>query len=319
LYKNGDGTLDDIYKSAGQYIQLKNVQKVRYTPYSAGQNMKVKISDYTAKCDTDYGIRIEFQNEEIMQMIGNTQFSKPFIVRTSCCEDTCECPTGDANEVTKLLVEAMADEELFTAVAKASQALTVQTHGVSKGYLENATIDVLADLEAMMAYNADPDNAETKVWSYIELETTPQLIKAFYGINLDYQKLRGTKIIVSLVAGMDCNGSAVVTQELAFEQGLGYNINPLEYQAFGWNGHTGPYRTNGLTGLAKPMQYLAVPGTHYDMITMEYEFEAQSGWLDYKNDLATIFAVPSASTVTVGSLLDILVLLFDSVDGYEEL
>lgn len=316
LDKDGDTVLDDINKSAGQHIQFKNVQKVRYSPYKAGTNMIVKVSDYNAKCDTDYGIRIEMQNEEILQMIGNVQFSKSFVVRTSCCEDTCECPSGDANEITKLFVQAMEDETLFTVVAKATQALTVQTHGVSKGYLKDATIDVLEDLDAMIAYNSDPDNAETKVWSYLEIESTPQSIKAFYGINTDYQKLRGTKLIVSLVEGMECNGKALTTQSLTFEQGLGYNINVLEYQAFGWTGETGPYRTNGINGLAKPMNYVAIPATHYDMFTIEYEFEAQSGWGEYRNDLATIIAVPTGSSV-VDSIGEALIGLFDSIDGEE--
>lgn len=316
LDKNGDTVLDDINKSAGQHIQFKNVQKVRYSPYSAGTNMKVKIAGYTAKCDTDYGIRVEMQNEEIMQMIGNVQFSKPFVVRTSCCEDTCECPTGDPNEITKLFVEAMADEELFTVVAKATQALTVQTHGVSKGYLQNATIDVMADLDVMIAYNADPDNEATKVYSYLLMESTPQLIKSFYGINFDYQKLRGTKLIVSLVEGMECNGTATVTQSLTFEQGLGYNVNVLEYQAFGWTGETGPYRTNGINGLAKPMNYVAIPATHYDMFTLEYEFEAQAGWGEYKNDLCTYLVVKNGEDI-VGLLGEAFVAMFDSIDGEE--
>jgi len=316
LDKNGDTVLDDINKSAGQHIQFKNVQKVRYSPYSAGTNMKVKIAGYTAKCDSDYGIRIELQNEEILQMIGNVQFSKPFIVRTSCCEDTCECPTGDANEITKLLVQAMADEELFTAVAKATQALNDTVHGTSKDYAKDETIDVLADLDAMTAWNLDPDNAATKVWSYIELESTPQLIKAFYGINTDYQKLRGTKLIVSLVEGMECSGTVTVTQELTFEQGLGYNINPLEYQAFGWTGETGPYRTNGLNGLAKPMNYVAIPTEHYDIFTLEYEFEAQAGWGEYKNDLCTYLVVKNGDAV-VSALGDAFVAMFDSIDGEE--
>jgi hypothetical protein len=310
LDEDGDAVTDSVNKSAGQYIQHKNILKYTYKPYSAGQNFKAKIYDYKAMCDTLYGVRIVFQNEEIFKSTGSTQFSKSYITKTSCCGDSCLCPKGDANEITLGLYAQMSDEELFTVVMKASQNLTVAVHNTSVNYATGATM-IKSDVEALITFNSLQTEEALKVWTYLELESTPQAIKNFLGINTQYYKLRGTSFEVStiFVAGMGCSGKTAVLQDIKFEQGLGYDVNELEYEAAGW-GDNGPYRLNSITGLTKEtLKYVATPAVHYDLFVLEYEYEAQAGRQNNKNDLTTIFAIPSANTTTINSLkafLDVL-------------
>jgi hypothetical protein len=306
---NGNGSVDEIIRSAGQYIQTPRLQRFAYTPYSPGTSQKIKISGYKAICESVYGLRINFQNEEIMQRIGNTQFSKSFVVKTSCCEDNCECPKGDANEVTLKLYQEMMNEELFTIVPKASQNLTIVTHGTSKNYTANDVI-LLEDIQALITFNKTADEAD-KVWTYLELETTPQQIRNFCGINMNFQKLRGTKMLVSPLAGMECHTKIEEIQALTFEEGLGYNVKQLEYKAKGWKGTESPYRVSSVTGLANETHYLAEPLNKYDAFVLEYSFAAQAGFdQHYDHDLTTMIFVKNGLTnliTGIDNMLDLMV------------
>ena len=96
--RSGNGNLEDIRTSAGQIIQRKNVSDITYRPHTAGQPMIVTVGGYSAKCDTDYGIRVEFRNSKIYRIQGYNQFSKAYVVRTGCCDDCAEgCDSYDPN------------------------------------------------------------------------------------------------------------------------------------------------------------------------------------------------------------------------------
>ena len=54
----GNGTLEDIRTSAGQFIQTKGITDLTFQPHTAGQPMKVTVGSFKAQCDTEYGVRI---------------------------------------------------------------------------------------------------------------------------------------------------------------------------------------------------------------------------------------------------------------------
>ena len=151
----GDGTTGDIMKSAGSHVQGKNIAFYSFRPYTPGRPMKVVLKDFTANCDTQYGVKIELRNQDIYMTQGYVQFTKTYTMKTSCCNDCVPtCPSGDANEITKQLLINVANDPtgLVKARALARQPLVVATHGVSKAYAKGDVVTD-ADLTAIMVFN----------------------------------------------------------------------------------------------------------------------------------------------------------------------
>lgn len=305
---NDTGVLQDIRTSAGQFVQTKGITAISYQPHTAGRPMVITVGGYTAQCDTDYGIRVEFRNSRISRIQGFNQFSKVYAVRTPCCTDCAEgCGSLDANVLTQKFIEAIkADESgLLTVVATARQALTIATHGTAANYAIGATITD-ADVEALIAFNLTAATEADKVYSDFKVTSVPLAIGSFCQINLAYHKLLETTLIVSLIDGFNCSGVSTINQYPVFEEGSGTNVMQKEYHASGWQG-SGPYKLSEVTGMAKgDIQYLAVKATKYDQFVLQYAFASESGWLNYESVLSTVFAVPGPDTVTRQALATML-------------
>lgn len=303
---DGDGNTDDLIQSAGSHIQLRNLAYFNKQDYVAGAPQKVVLKDYTASCETEYGIKLELRNQEIYRTQGYNQFTKNYSIVTSCC-DGCEqtCPSGDANEITKLLKASINNDNLglVTAEAIARQALTAATHGVAA---DLAAGDVVsdADLEAIMAYNAAQTDVADYVYTDLEITTVTQAINRFADVNLKYFYPRQTVAIMTKIAGFKCNGEVEVTQQATFEQGAGYDVKQKEYEAKGWI--ESPYRVSTLNGVADYKVYNAVDTATYDTVILSYDQMSVGAWLEYFNDESTIIAVPSADSTTMTGLLAIL-------------
>ena len=304
--KDGDTITDDVVKSRGSSIQAKNIAFYSYRPHTASVPMKVVLKDYTADCDTEYGIKLELRNQEIYRSQGYNQFTKTYMIKTACCAG-CEptCPSGDANEITKLLKININNDPsgLIKAVAIARQALTAATHGTSGNIAQGAVVSD-ADLDAIMAYNATQTLPADYVYTDLEIETIPQKINTFSQVNLKYFYPRETMVIASKISGFKCNGDIEVTQAGAFEEGSGYDIKQLEYEALGWD--VSPYRLSCLNGVADERDFNAVTTAKYDQIALTYDEASTGAWLEYLNNEATLVAVPAADTVTRNGLLTIL-------------
>ena len=303
---DGDTVTDEVMKSAGSHVQKKNVQFYSFRSYTPGQPMIVTLKDYTADCETEYGIKLEFRNQEIYRSQGYNQFTKAYTMVTSCCDGcTPTCPSGDANEITKQLKYLINIDELglVTAEAVARQPLTILTHGTSVDY---ATGDVVsdADVDAIMAYNATQADPADYVYTDLQITTVTQKVNSFCSVNLKYFYPRETVIIASKIEGFKCTGTLEVTQQAAFEEGAGYDIKQKEYMADGWK--TSPYRLSTLNGVAKDIAYNAVATTKYDQIHLTYDQYSIGAWLEYYNNLATTIAIPTADTTTRNGLIAIL-------------
>jgi hypothetical protein len=303
----GGAVVNEIKTSAGQKIQKENIRALSFREHSASQPMIVKVADYAADCDSDYTIRVEFRNQEIYRRQGYNQFTKAYSVRTACCEDCATCPSGDANEITSLLIAEIAIQEdgLLTTNPIARQDMTIATHGVAADYSAGDVI-LVADLAVMIAFNAVQTDDTLKVYSDIELTSTELAIKAFCAINVAYFKPRQTKLIISLVDGFGCSGAVSTTQDLAYEEGNGYDVQQKEYHAGGWDNNPGPYRVNVSTGLARAINYDAVVSEQYDQFALTYDQFSVAGWGENLNNLATLVAIPATSTVTRDSFATIL-------------
>ncbi len=301
----------DFRKSAGEAIQKNGTFRYMQKVYNAGQPMFVTIATGKAKCDTEYGVRLGFQNSAIFRTIGHGQFSKAYLIKTPCCDGCAEddCDSFDAAKMLNMLATEINNDTLglVTAVIVATGALTdTEVPGLVGEYAEGNTFSD-EDLALIFTFN---ETAVTKIVVALQLTTNPIAVGAWCQVNLNYHKLLETVVNVSLLEGLSCSGTTVVTQYPVFAEGTGKNVMQKEYHASGWNG-AGPYVLSETTGTAKGnIEYLADANTNYTQFACEYEVKSEGGWLEYENPLTTFIAIPASSATTIASVkavLDILV------------
>ena len=295
LDEDGDGVTDNIRKSAGSHIQTRNIAFYSYRPFEAGRPMILEFKDFKTKCGEQYGIAIEFRNQQIYRTQGYVQFKVNYVVEGICC-DGCStgCESGDDNLVAKKLVDAINNDP----------------RGFVKAEMFNTTTNaVVTDYDAFVTANlavntdSDPDN-DVKLG--VRITSIPQKINKYMGIDTKYFHMRETFLVPSKLIGFECNGEFSVKQTAKVTQGLGYDIQYLEFLAGGWNGNPGPYRTYKVNGLAKPITYVAETNTQYGILALTYDQFSIGGWLEYLNNEASIIAIPQADSVTRASLLGVI-------------
>ena len=302
----GDGTTGDIMKSAGSHVQGKNIAFYSFRPYTPGRPMKVVLKDFTANCDTQYGVKIELRNQDIYMTQGYVQFTKTYAMKTSCCNDCVPtCPSGDANEITKQLLINVANDPtgLVKARAIARQPLVVLTHGVSKAYAKGEVVTD-ADLNAIMVFNKTKTAIADMVFTDIEFETVGSKANDFNSVNLDYKGTRQTVAIITKVDGFECTGVVETTQTAVFEEGAGYDLKQMEYFTKGWT--ESPYRVSTVNSLADNRTFNTDAAQKYDVFALTYDQFSLGGWLEYFHNQATVLAIPTADATTRAGIVAIL-------------
>ena len=299
----GNGTTGDIMKSAGSHVQGKNIAFYSFRPYTPGRPMKVLLKDYVANCETEYGVKLELRNQEIYRTQGYNQFTKTYMMKTSCC-DGCEptCPSGDANEITKQLFINISNDP--SGLVKANikpRAGAVLPSGVTVDAQGNLT---LAQVDTIMAYNATQTNPANFVYTDLEIETVSQTIQDFSAVSLNYMYPRQTVAILTKVGDFKCTGSVETTQTAVFEEGAGIDVKQLEYKTKGWT--EGPYRVSTVNGVADNRIFITDANAKYDVFALTYDQFSLGGWLEYFHNQASIIAIPTADTVTRNGLAAIL-------------
>lgn len=311
---DGTGALGDIIKSTGTHVQARNIKYYNFRPHTAGQAMKVKVKDYVAQCETEYGIKIEFRNQEIYKTQGFVGYTKTFNTKTSCCEK-CKgltCPSADANEVTKGLYYSILNDEskLLKVFVKHRASSKPLPTGVTPDANGNIKIE---DVDKIIAYNKTKTDPKDWVYTDLELETVPQKINDFCAVHMKYMYPRQTFVVVSKAIGFECTGAVEVTQEAVFEEGAGIDIKQLEYFAKGLT--ESPYRVSAITGFPDEKVYLAKADTTYDQFVLGHDLEgASGGWGHSVHNFDTIVAVPEADTATRNGLSEVLDVLIKKVE-----
>ena len=363
--KSNPAILGDIVTSAGQLIQKENVKFYQAQKYSAGLPEIVEITNFTAKSDSEYAIKFEFRNQKIYNLQGYNQFSKTYVVKTSCGETS----VGDPVElVTKFLealnndgtgmfkAEAIAGGTLLTvttaptvagditvsigdvdiavtvaatdtaaeAATKIAAAINAATTTDAKAVASGATVqisNIVIGTEAtvdegttLAVVTATEGNAVVDLATIAEgvtpgirVTTNPLAVNEFCNINTLYLKPRETVMIVSLTSGFDCGGIVEVIQDVAFEQGSGYDVRQREYKAGGWNGKPGPYRVSELNGVASNgFRYFSDTDTKYNRVNLTYDQFSIGGWQEYLNNLATEVYFPVGTEAEVIKFLTVL-------------
>ena len=300
----GNGTTGDIMKSAGSHVQGKNIAFYSFRPYTPGRPMKVLLKDYVANCETEYGVKLELRNQEIYRTQGYNQFTKTYMMKTSCC-DGCEptCPSGDANEITKQLYINISNDP--SGLVKANikpRAGAVLPSGVTVDANGNLT---LAQVDTIMAANAAQTDPAKYVYTDLEIETVPQTIQDFSAVSLNYMYPRQTVAILTKVGDFKCSGTVATTQTAVFEEGAGIDVKQLEYKAKGWT--ESPYRVSTVNGVADSRIFVTDANAKYDVFALTYDQFSLGGWLEYFHNQASVIAIPTADTVTrngVAAILD---------------
>ena len=299
----GNGTTGDIMKSAGSHVQGKNIAFYSFRPYTPGRPMKVLLKDYVANCETEYGIKLELRNQEIYRTQGYNQFTKTYIMKTSCC-DGCEptCPSGDANEITKqLYININNDTSGLVKANIKPRAGAVLPSGVTVDANGNLT---LAQVDTIMAANAAQTDPAKYIYTDLEIETVPQTIQDFSAVSLNYMYPRQTVAILTKVGDFKCSGTVATTQTAVFEEGAGIDVKQLEYQAKGWT--ESPYRVSTVNGVADNRIYITDASAKYDVFALTYDQFSLGGWLEYFHNQASIIAIPTADATTRNGLAAIL-------------
>ena len=299
----GNGTTGDIMKSAGSHVQGKNIAFYSFRPYTPGRPMKVLLKDYVANCETEYGVKLELRNQEIYRTQGYNQFTKTYMMKTSCC-DGCKptCPSGDANEITKQLFININNDPLRLVKANIKpRAGAVLPSGVTVDAQGNLT---LAQVDTIMAANAAKADPTKYVYTDLEIETVTQTIQDFCSVSLNYMYPRQTVAILTKVGDFKCSGTVATTQTAVFEEGAGIDVKQLEYKAKGWT--ESPYRVSTVNGVADNRIYITDANAKYDVFALTYDQFSLGGWLEYFHNQASIIAIPTADATTRNGLAAIL-------------
>lgn len=293
LDETGAGVTTNIRKSAGSHIQGRNIAFYSYRPFQAGLPQVVEITDIKTQCGKQYGLSINFSSEHITKLQGPVQFSVPFFTEAICC-DGCGtgCETGDNNMVVRNFVNAINNSG----------------KGLVKAEMIDPDGDVVTDYDAFVAANKtvnEDDNPDNDVNLGIRITAIPEAINGYSGVDLKYLTLRDTFIQVNMIEGFECNHATIeTTQAPRITQGLGYDIQYMEYVAGGWNANPGPYRITG--GFLSTPKYYAETAGQYGILALTYDQFSIGGWQEYLNNEAVIVAIPNADTVTSASLLGVI-------------
>jgi len=274
---NLDGVAD-IRKSAGTHIQIKNVVNHTNKVYTAPVDMVTTNIMPIITCGDEVGVKVEIRNQQAYRLNGYNQVVKNYMVPTSECTD-CDTDCFDSN----CLAVALSLVNLINADPDAVVTATLGTIGA-------------------------PDCAVADVANAYSLVLTVKaaVLKDWCNINLGYFFPHQTQIIVTPINGFN---DTVETVAMVFEDGAGYDIKQLEYEAGGWNGNPGPYRVSELVGTALgDFQFFAQVGTNYDVQQIQHDQDSVSGWRKDSHFERTIIAgetgaIGTAMAAMVAALL----------------
>lgn len=171
----GGATLEDVVTSAGQVIQVRNATAWTARAYLSPLPKIIDVSNFSAKCNTDYALKVEFRNQKNYMLNGYNALTKTFTFHTGCCDETdcASCPEGDCIELALGLAAAInADvDDLSTAsffvnkinatgggapTADGNVVVTINGHATTVALLDADTLNE-AVAKIVAAVNADAD------------------------------------------------------------------------------------------------------------------------------------------------------------------
>lgn len=171
--KDGDTVMDSINFSAGQLIQKENIRDFTYKPHSASRPMVFEITDYKVNCDTEYAVKLEFRNMQVYMRQGYNAYAKTFAVKTACCEECVDCPSGTPADLTTKLLQAFNSDAAGMFIAEAitgGASLSVTTAPTVASDITVSIGDV--DVTVAVAATDTVAQAATKIANAITASST---------------------------------------------------------------------------------------------------------------------------------------------------
>lgn len=295
-------TADDVEYSGGQFIQAGNIKNITFRPHTPAQPQVTRITDFCGSCDEDYILSVQFENQEIYRSQGFVQFTKNFNFKAACC-NTCGCSSCECNNDCNLVAKG-----LWKSINQDRDGLVVAVALDDTGapLADEAAIDAYMEAQA----TAETAAAGTGKCMGLELTGVEMAIRENCGINLNYFWPRGTKFTVLGKAGFKCNLKVENTQEVAFAEGSGHDINHREYQNATNNaGADSYYYSNPMTMSLTEFDTMSDKNVNYDQFAIEVDHTTSSAWLEYNNAVATVIAVPATDAITSAGIAGV----FDAI------
>lgn len=292
----GGGTVTDILKS--RVIDGAHILNADVECPAAKVSQVWDITGFTAKCDTEYQVKVRFKSVSAAQnFYGYEDERKTFSYVTSCCGDGCACPDGDCFEVASGIRDAInnQNDDRLTAIV-VEYVTSESTPGANDG---PGTLLADADVAAFKAANPG-------VCPGIRITASDSASCDTCGPPTEPWYPEGLRIDVGLAAGFDCNGTAAEVTALGFSEGTGCFVRHLEVLANGDNGTIpSPYRVPFPTRVG-PLN--ALPAVYYTQFWIEHNDHHLGLATDHYQDspLRTLVALPCGSNTTRDALYALL-------------
>lgn len=216
---------------------------------------------------------------------------------------------------------AVTGYKLYVGIAPGAETSWFATS--TNSFLQTATTGTTGALPTGAA--ATVGNANAALVAILQVNVLPDALYAYSSINLQYFDPRQINVYMSLLSDPNSpNGFGTFgpdttqadLQEIIYEDGSGYDIQQLEYQAGGWNGNPGPYRTSELVGVpVKNTVYYSTQSGTYQLYAITNENKGIGAGAEYKSSNATYIAVPSANSTALNSVNATLHRLIDGATG----
>ena len=286
------GAIPDIEVSSGQDIIRTSINQYNFRPHTPGRTQVQSFTLSSVQCDTDYGLKMEFQNGQTLRRLGHIGMTQTFMVRSEDCEECANCSNIDPNKVLWDLMQNIQKN--------ASDFVTVTAHvAATDAVILDA--DVPAYITTNAAVNTD-DNTGNNIIMELRFTGVPAPSVATDTINLNYYRNRETLIIISTLGATTHVSTIVEEVSMVQPEGLGYDVRQLEYRNAG--NEAGPYRVSSVLPVAKVLSLKAAADGEYDQIWLGYEGEHRVN--DFIANQSTLIAIPAAVQTCIDSLVIVL-------------
>ena len=298
-----------LLKSAGEYFRKDWLTTATYQPIQEAVPMlfyPTLASGGTLQGVE--GIRIEFMNAETLMTTGYNQNMKFYSIAPNCvepCTDPCDTTYTNVDLYKAIVPSILLDPDQLFYVYKVSG-------------LENVTAATIAAIPTAQgkvdAILAALDEAQDAV--SIVFAVNPAKMYDYSKVNLKYAYPRQTTVTVTVaqtckqVIVYDNINAANLTKlnsalgaesdlpQMSYEQGNGYDIKQLEYEAARWTGRLEFTHFSEFTFTENGYDYQVDPSKKYNMLTVNRANEGNEGQMTYTDAMMDLFVSEDATVLS---------------------
>ena len=341
----GGAVLNDINKSAGTHIQARNAIAYSGTCYSPGQEKIIVASGMSVVDGEQYGFKFEIRNQQGYRVHGYNQIVKSFVATAIGTDvasllatlvtdinadqdglilaeilgagsfEVTTAPTADGTATITLGAEAAINVALLDldTVDGVATKIAAAINGVAgSDYSATATGAVVSISGGAGAVVFAAGTATSTAGTAVAVSGTASVrftvqsedLKSYCSINLNYFAPRQTDILPVMI-GFSAAATFTTVQDISYESGAGYDVKQMEYEAGGWNARPGTYRIFE-DGMGKGIEYFADATGKYNIFQLSYDQASIAGWMEHKNNLRTVIAIPTADTTARDGIVAVL-------------